>query len=173
MKYACAITFLLGALVYTAGAEEFYLKHDVTGKTYGPFESDAGAKVALETASFTVIQTNAQVSRAEQALERVRIPEIDFRSASLHDAVDFLKIQVRELDPNRAPINFVLVSPRPPKPIDDDPFAPVLGRAFERHPTVTLNLRGVSALQVLKSMMDQTGYRYKVSGNIITLYPDE
>ena len=35
---------LFGMLVSTAGAEKFYLKHDATGKVYGPYQTEAGPR---------------------------------------------------------------------------------------------------------------------------------
>jgi hypothetical protein len=46
----------LPVLVSTAGAEEFYLKHDRSGKVYGPYTTDVGAKVPIGKTSFTVVK---------------------------------------------------------------------------------------------------------------------
>ena len=47
-------TAVFALFVSVTGADEFYLKHDASGKVYGPFQTDAGAKVAIGTTTFTV-----------------------------------------------------------------------------------------------------------------------
>ena len=161
---------LLGVLIGTAGAEEFYLKLDRTGKVYGPYQTDTGSKVEIGTTTFTVVQKTAGDSAVEKKLGGIKIPKVELRSAALQDAVQFLQMQTRMLDPKKTGVNFVIAQSQSPKKKSSDPFGD-FGGGFDMGPMVTLSLKDVSALQVLKSLMDQTGYSYKTSGNTVTIIP--
>jgi hypothetical protein len=172
MRHVAA--FVIGLLVGTAGADDFYLKHDATGKVYGPFQTDAGAKVAIGSTTFTVVKGTASTSAVETKLEGIKIRQVEFGQAAIQDAVDFLNMQTQALDPQHTGVNFVIAkSPSPPRAKPSaDPFAPPgPGQGFDMGPLVTLSLRNVSALQVLKAIMDQTGSTYKTSENTVTIYP--
>jgi hypothetical protein len=169
MKYMAAV--VIGFFVSSAGAEEFCLKHDASGKVYGPFQTEAGAKVALGTTTFTVVKPASAASAVETKLAGIKIPQLELRHAALQDAVEFLKMQTQLLDPKRTGVNFVIAkAATPKKTLPDDPFGGA-GGAFDLGPIVTLSLKDVSALQVLKSLMEQTGYSYKTSANTVTIYP--
>ena len=150
MRTAVTIGVLLGVLVITAQADEFYLKHQPSGKVYGPYTTDEGAKVVIGKATFTVVK---KTSALEKKLGTMSIPQVVFRAAALQDALEFLADQTRMLDPKRTGVNFVIAKmPSPTKKAD-------------ALPKVTLSLKKVSALQVL------TGCTYKTSGNTVTIYP--
>ena len=162
---------LLWVLVSTAGAEEFYLKHDRTGTVYGPYQSDAGAKVEIGTTTFTVVKkTTTSGSAVEKTLEGIRIPQVELRQAALQDAVQFLQMQTRMLDPQKTGVNFVVALSASPKEKSSDPLGD-FGAGLDTGPMVTLSMKDVSALQVLRSLMEQTGYSYKTSGNTVTIIP--
>lgn len=160
------IATLIFASVCTCSAEEFYLKHDKTGKVYGPFDTASGSKVAIGTTKFTVLQKTK--SGLEKKLGEIKIPQVQLRSAALQDAVRFLKMETRMRDPKKTGVNFIIAkSPKKiSEPFDSDPFYD-----SDMGPTVTLNLENVSVLDVLKAITSQTGYKYKASGNIVTIYP--
>ncbi len=169
MKYIAAI--VIGLFVSAVGAEEFYLKQDASGKVYGPFQTDAGAKVVIGTNTFTVTKQTSAASVVETKLDGIKIPQVELRQAALQDAIEFLKMQTQVLDPKRTGVNFVIAkSSAPKKPAANDPFGGMAGD-FDMGPMVTLSLKNVSALQVLKSLMEQTGYSYKTSENTVTIYP--
>ncbi len=161
---------LLSILVTTVGAEEFYLKHDRSGKIYGPFKTEARSKVKIGTTTFTVVQKTSGGSVVEKKLGAIKIPQVELRSAALQDAVQFLQMQTRMLDPKKIGVNFVVAKSQSPKKKSSDPFGD-FGGGFDMGPMVTLSMKNVSALQVLKSLMDQTGYSYKTSGNTVTIIP--
>lgn len=161
---------LLGVLVSTAGAEEFYLKHDRTGKVYGPYQSDSGAKVKIGATTFTVVKKSTSTSAVEKKLEGVKIPQVELRQAALQDAVQFLQSQTRMLDPKKTGVNFVIAKSESAKKQSSDPFG-AFGGGSDMGPMVTLSMKDVSALQVLKALMVQTGYSYKTEGNTVTIIP--
>ncbi len=161
---------LLGMLVSTAWAEEFYLKHDATGQVYGPYQAEAGAKITIGTTTFTVVKKSASASAVEKILESIKIPQVELRQAALQDAVHFLQSQTRMLDPNETGVNFVIAKSEPPKKESSEGFG-AFGGGFDMGPMVTLSMKDVSALQVLKELMVQTGYSYKTEGNAVTIMP--
>lgn len=99
---------VLGLFVSVAGADEFYLKHDASGKVYGPFQTDAGAKLTIGTTTFTVVKKTVSLSAVETKLDGIKIPQVELRQAALQDAVEFLKMQIEALDPERTGVNFVV-----------------------------------------------------------------
>ncbi len=163
---------LLGMLVGAAWGNEFYLKHDATGTVYGPYRAEAGATITIGTTTFTVVKKSTSASAAEKKLERITIPQVVMRRAALQDAVDFLQSQTRMLDPDRTGVNFVIAKTEPPKKQTSDAFA-AFGGGFDMGPMVSFSMKDVSALQVLKSIMDQTGCSYKTEGNTVTIIPKE
>lgn len=165
-------TALVGLLVGTAGADEFYLKHDRTGKVFGPFQTDAGSRVTIGSTTFTVVQENSGGSVAEKTLSKVMLPEVLFRGAALADSVKLLDLQTKQLAPKGEVVNFVVVQPkRESQQKTSDPFASPPRARTKREPRVNLELRDVSVLAALKMVMEQTGATYKISGNTVTVYP--
>ncbi len=161
----------LGLWVSIAGAEEFHLRHDATDTLYGPFQTDAGAKVAIGTTTFTVVKQTSPDSSVEAKLDAIGIPSVELRHTTLPDAVDFLKKQAAMLDPQRTGVNFVIADgPSLEDTPADDPFGG-LGAGSGTEQTITLSLKDVSALHVLKAFMEQTGYTYKTTENTVTIYP--
>lgn len=168
MKKTLIIAALFGALAFTVGAEEFYLRHDKTGKLFGPFDTASGSKVAIGRTKFTVVQKTE--TGVEKKLNGIKISQVELRSAALQDAVQFLQLQTQMLDPKKTGVNFVIAKSKSPKKKSSDPFGD-FGGDFDMGPMVTLSMKDVSALQVLKSLMEQTGYSYRTSKNTVTIYP--
>lgn len=165
---------LLGALALSAQAEEFKLKNDETGKVHGPYAFESGSKVEVGESVFTIVR---ETSVAEKRLADMQIAELRFERASLEDAITFLTRQTREIDPEGVGVNFVIAkAPESAAPPANERGADSFGFGSSnpgKHKGghVTLNLRSVSALQVLTSIMDTTGYSYKTTGNVVTIYP--
>ena len=148
-------------------ADEFYLKQDRTGKTYRPFDTKAGAKVVIGSTVYTVVQKSdtspATQSSVEKKLASITIPKADFRFAQLADVVEFLKQTVKEKDPQKIGVNFVLNAT---KKTNGD-------FSMDESEMVTLSLSNASALDILKAVTEQTKHKYKISGNIVTIYRDK
>ena len=110
-------------------------------------------------------------STVEERLGGIKIPQFEIRSAAFHDAVQFLEEQTRRFDPSKKEgVAFVIEGPKPPDAIPNDP-ANAFGGGKELGPLVTLSLKDISALEVLKSLMDQTGYTYTTDENTVTIIP--
>ena len=165
---------LLGGLALSGQAEDFQLKNDETGEVYGPFSSESGAKITIGESVFTIVR---ETSVAEKRLADTRVRQIRLRKAPLKDAVDILTRQTREIDKEGVGVNFIIAkAPEPEAPPakdkGEDPFGFKSSNSkTHRGPFITFELRDVSALQVLDSLMDTTGFHYTTTGNVVTIHP--
>jgi general secretion pathway protein D len=89
--------------------------------------------------------TRSNQFHINQKLRSIIIPSLEFRDASIEDAVAFLNAKSKELDPEKQGINFIL---RPDVP--------------ETAKTFTLNLRNVPLEQALRYISQLAGVKYKV-----------
>lgn len=90
-------------------------------------------------------------------LSRIVVPEIRFDSARVEDVVTMLVRTSREQDPRGIGVNMILVTSS-----TDHADAPPL-------PTITLELREVTLLQVLDLVTERAGLRYRVDRNIVMI----
>ena len=122
-------------------------------------------------------------------MERIVIPEIEFRQANIHDVVDFLnkasvEADKQETDPSRRGINIILnLSPAGSGPAVTAPAAGGDG-LFEAEPAkggggggggqsyeITFTARYITLLSALKIITQVAGLRYRVDGNIVMIVP--
>jgi general secretion pathway protein D len=89
--------------------------------------------------------TRSNQFHINQKLRSIIIPSLEFRDASIEDAVAFLNAKSKELDPEKQGINFIL---RPDVP--------------ETAKTFTLSLRNVPMEQALRYISQLAGVKYKV-----------
>jgi len=100
-------------------------------------------------------------------LKTIILPKVEFEDTSLEEAVDFLRVQSKELDtaetdPSRKGVNFVI---RLPRPAPGGNPAPGSLRVKE------LRLRNVPLDVTLKYICESTRLRYKVDDFAVTLVP--
>jgi len=173
MNTKIVVALLIAACVSNAEAEAFYLKHDGSGQIYGPFHSNAGSAVKIGSASFTVVQKSVVLSALEKTLTQIKLPHIEMRMANLSDAVSYLRTNVEQRAPDGAVVNFLIVDPKPkPQARNTDPFASpgaAGGRSGRRQPNVTLQLRDVTALEVLNAIAENIGGSYRCEGNTVRI----
>jgi hypothetical protein len=153
-------------------ADEFYLKSDSTGKTNGPFTSDGGSKVVLDGKSYTVVTKT--LSPIEKKLSSIMIPEVEFRNANINDAILFTQSATVEYDKaggNGVNIALTPLKETPKQNVTADKSTNTT-RTENLEPAVTISLRNVSALDLIKAICENTGYKYKVSEKIVTLYKE-
>lgn len=125
-----------------------------------------------------------------EKLERIVIPQIEFRQANIHDVVDFL---VRasidedpEPDPDQRGVNIILNlgrdAPRrePDFVMPDDPFADLdrdrRPRAAPRPGediTVTFTARFITLKQALDIITRVAGLKYHIEGNVVMIVPHD
>lgn len=179
MKKTLRFFICISALTSCLCAEEFYLKDKSTGRVYGPFSTETGSKVDMGRGEFTVVEVNSEATgekrEFEEPLKDYIITEVDMRNAPLEEVVNYVVQRTREQDPKGVGINIVIAKAPEPEapPVQEerpDPFG--FGTAVKKPaPGITLKLREVSVLQFLESLMELTGYSYKLSGNVVTISP--
>jgi general secretion pathway protein D len=105
-----------------------------------------------------------------EKLNKITFPEINFREAVISDVVNFLSTKSRELDPDKVGINIVLGAgvPAGPAPAPGDaapPAAPGNARP------ITLSLRNVPMVEVLKYVCSLANLKYRVESNAVLILP--
>lgn len=89
----------------------------------------------------------------EAPLQRMIVPKIEFREATLSDVLGFLHTMSGELSADKKPVSFVFHAP---------PGITI--------PTVTLSLRNAPMLDVLRYLTTTTGLAYKVEPHAVIIY---
>ncbi|MGB8166766.1 MAG: M56 family metallopeptidase, partial [Chthoniobacteraceae bacterium] len=123
----------------------------------------AGGKVESETPPTEVLAQKAggkpnagDAVPSQTVMEKagkIILPKVEFRSASIHEAIDFLKKKSVELDPEHKGVNIVLKEPE---------FGYV---------GVTLNLANVPLIEAVKYVADLTGLKISTEPFAIILHP--
>jgi|GEM_PF-1529785 len=131
-----------------AFAESISLKHEETGKIYGPFEMVDGGTITLGKTTFTIVKS----AGIEADLKSTIIPELNFRDAMLTDVISVLNTFVKKAHPEKH-INFIVTS------------------KDAELPTVTLSLARISALDVLKFVTELTGTQFAIKGKNVVISP--
>ena len=135
-------------------AGEFFLKDKKSGRTLGPYEYRNGGEVKIGDHVFTLIvkaDSAGQVSVKEK-LEKIIIPEIDFRNAALVDVLDFLAAASVEYDTlskeDMKGVNIVVN-------LDDE----------VKIKPVTFQARNISMLEVFNILKVMANISYRVQSN--------
>lgn len=105
-----------------------------------------------------------------EKLKTIVIPEVEFQDTSLEEAVDFLRQQskdldVRELDPARKGVNFVILGVA----AKTAPAAGGPGESPASPRIKELRLKNVPLFEALKYVCTSTRYRFKVDEFAVTL----
>lgn len=166
-----AITVILSSLAFSAWAEPFHLRHDATGKMYGPFSTDDGSAVIIGKTSFTLITSSPAESGSEsrntsssgpvaRALSEIILPGVDLRNASPEDGIRYVKEVASALNKSATPINIVT------RGIRRDPFS-------MDEKAVTLQLTSVSALRVLEEICVQADLKMREDEGVLVMEPKD
>ena len=139
------------------------------------------------------IPTNGPANPKDESIikkmERIIIPEIEFRQANIHDVVDFLnkasvEADKQESDPSKKGINIILnlnpagggaTATAAPAKGGEDLFggdkteAAASGGA--QVPEITFTARYITMLSAMKIITSVAGLRYRVDGNIVMIVP--
>ena len=168
MHKALICMILVAAFSQAVSAEEFCLRPDKSGHVYGPFSTDAGSEVTIGSATFTVVRKDGSRSPAETKLRATKL-ELEIRDTPLNYAIDMFRMKLEAGHHGGQAINLVLLPPAS-SAHNDKSLAPSR-RVSHRvsYPTVTLVLTDGTALQALQHLVDQAGYTYHISGNVVTL----
>ena len=155
MRLIVFTVLLSFASVLGSHSDEFYLKHDASGRTVGPFDAAPGSKVQIGKTTFTVVPRQAGRSGLEKKLETITIQSLEVRDAPLDMVIDVLKMQTRQGDPDKKGVNFVVIGNNRAAPSS----APLGGPDSVSGLRVTISLQEVSALEALKLITEQAKAR--------------
>ena len=126
------------------------------------------------------------VSKIQRKLERIIIPKLEFREATLREAVDFLKRKSVELDPDepKTGVNIVLKldtnsyvvvpdSAPPPSAIPglDAPPASAVSLGTPADARITVSLANVPLIEALKYVTGLANLKFKVEPYAVTIVP--
>ena len=122
--------------------------------------------------------TNTGVQYLQQKLNNIIIPLVDFDNTSVEEALDFLRLRAREIDPDGTGLNFIIRKPSSSSAgrgddlsddtlggEDDIAVSPGSLRIKE------LKLRDVPLGTVLQYICDATRLRYKLDDHSVVLLP--
>jgi len=123
--------------------------------------------------------TKIGVAYLQQKLNSIMIPLVDFDNTTVEEALDFLRLRARELDPD-ANLNFIIRKPRVTGAgggaVDggdglDADAAPTVGSNIGTMRIDELKLRDVPLGTVLQYICDKTRLRYKLDEHSVILLP--
>ncbi len=150
---------------------------------------------AIDTVQIDMTQPKATSGRAvgkdgksqedvvKEKMDRITIPEINFRAANINDVVAFFESASREFDdPNLPPekrgVNFVLkqsgaAAAEAAPARSDDPFAPAAPDAGATGfgTPITLSARYVTLMGALRIVTDVAGLKFRIKDNIVMIMP--
>jgi hypothetical protein len=89
-------------------------------------------------------------------LNQVILPEVNLNRATIEEAIEILREASREVDPDGGGINVVI-----------PPDAKDIARP------ITLSLRNISGPDLYRLIVDMSGLRSQIRGNLIWLVPPE
>jgi beta-lactamase regulating signal transducer with metallopeptidase domain len=113
---------------------------------------DANGDVKITTAQGTISTEQAKVETKPSA-GKIILPKVQFRDATLTEAVEFIRVKSRELDPEKKGVN-ILVKP------GSDPKA-----------KITMDLRDVPAYEALRYCAELSGCKLTVDGDAFVITP--
>jgi len=123
------------------------------------------------------IKTNtvkeSRVTSMFDKLEKIIIPELNFTEVDVVDAIKYLQDQSKALDPEKVGVNFVLkVNPTstPAAPTAAGDAAAAAVPQIQR--TLSLNLRQVPLMEVLRFITNLTNLQFKVEEYSVYIFPN-
>jgi hypothetical protein len=153
----------------TATAQEFQLR-TTTGEVTGPFRFREGETVQIGTNSADIVNVRSHEDRILDAMQAIRIPEVDFRDASIRDVVAFLTPLSVSADPPE--IRFVLKLGEPPASGSDDSAVGTTNRApdstTDSRP-ITFSAIDITLKDTLDYVVDIAGYKYRIRDGAVVI----
>jgi hypothetical protein len=101
------------------------------------------------------LQAKREPSPAEVQANKIIFPKVQFQDATLTEAVEFLRIKSRELDPEKKGLN-ILVKP------GGDPKA-----------RITIQLKDVPAYEALRYCAEIAGHKLSMDGDVFVITPKD
>lgn len=94
----CALVIALPAIC--RGADVFYLTNTVAHTNYGPFEYVHGGKVIIGNQALEIRRLLTADERVKYRLQKIVVPEIQFRGAALSNVTAFFQVAAAEYERN-------------------------------------------------------------------------
>lgn len=133
------------ALKYLAGLANLKLVASPDAILLKPVEGQA---VLAEPAAGT--PEAALLKRARSIV----LPSVQFKDVTVTECVDFLRAKSRDLDPQKKPVNIVMMPSKTSGDVE-----------------ITLNLTNVSVLEILHYVADLSGLKLEVNASAFALHP--
>jgi hypothetical protein len=167
------LLLVLSFLATVSLAQQFQLKTD-DGALSGPFEVRDGVVVAVGTSNATITNVVTHKDEVLNRMAKIRIPEADFRTASIRDVISFLSHQSVEFDHEHRGVNIVLeLSARgddsqytAPDPFDDEGSLPPHADSL-----ITFSAHDVSLLEILKIIVEVSGLKFWIREGVVVVSP--
>lgn len=165
MRFLVILTVV--GCVMMAAAQDFQLQTS-DGKLAGPFRFREGETLQLGTNIASVVNIRSQENEILDAMQAIRIPEIDFRQADLRDVITFLHEASVQFSPDRRGISFSLKQDDPP---GDGPDPAIPPEAISYAPTVTFSALDITLKEALEVVVEITGYKYRMLAGVVMVLP--
>jgi hypothetical protein len=91
--------------------------------------------------------------KLKKQLEEIVLPEVSFREVGVSDVIEYLQHESARHTKDKAELNFVLLLPK------------------ENNMKVTLSLRKISMLAVIRYVTSLSGLEYKIESNAVVISP--
>jgi len=121
-----------------------------TDKGTGVVDASGDVKITTSQGTISTVQARVQTKPAAGA---IILPTVQFQDATLTEAVEFLRIKSRELDPEKKGLN-ILVKP------GGDPKA-----------AITMQFSNVPASEALRYVAELAGCKLTVDGDVFVITP--
>lgn len=157
-------------------------------QTWNPRDYGLAEAVAKEAETVTPVDKKEEGirDRIRLKMEQIKIPEVDFRQANIHDVVEFLQMASVDFDPAEGPddekgVNIILSlgesgrsSPAEPA-ASDDPFGSMLQESntapASEVPLITFTARYISLLEALRIVTQVADLKYRIEGSVVMIVP--
>jgi hypothetical protein len=105
-------------------------------------------------------------------MDDIVIPEIDFRQAKLHDALEFLQEASVKHDAEKRGMSFILkLGGSSPQANVNDPFAEPDTSEDAWEPLITFSARDITLHEAIDIITDVAGLRYRIEGGVVVIVP--
>ncbi len=157
-------------------------------RSYGLMEQASDIRQITQNPSIKDMEEAKQRQKVLEKMDKIKIPEVDFRQANIYDVIQFLAENSVEFDRVTNPeaekrgVDIVLdlgsgaatASPKPAGEVDpfqEDLNAANKGGAASGVPLITFKARYISVLEVLKIVTKLAKLKYSVRESLVMVVP--
>ncbi len=182
MRLLAMLTVACCAL--TAAAQDFQLRSP-SGELTGPFRFREGEALQVGTNTASVVNVRSQANRILDAMQAIRIPEVDFRQANLRDVITFLVKHSQEFSADRRGVTVILKLDDWTPPVYTDCFCansngipvgdPLAADTNHVHaasteiPLITFSALDITLKEALDYAVDIAGCKYSIRDGAVVI----